>query len=113
MRNPHTQIMSVRLSSGEDRRKFFKAVLDEWNAMYNKFSLYTTSSEKREEKYFLHRIDEDVMNPEVNMNRDDYNKENSATYWFIHSIIKLKLEIQFPYIENNHNDQTQVMKGPI
>ena len=58
-------------------------------------------------------ISEDVLNPEVNMNLEDYNEGNYWDYWSIYSIESMNIEIQFPFSKNNSIHVAQVMKGPI
>ena len=62
---------------------------------------------------FLRNIDEDVLNPEVKMNREDNNEGNYWDYWSIYSIKSMTIEIQFPFSKNNSTHVAQVMKGPI
>ena len=50
---------------------------------------------------FLRYMDEDVLNPEVKMNREYYNYENSWDYWYIYSINSITIEIKFPFSKNN------------
>ena len=68
--------------------------------------LYEVSSEN-----FLRDMDEDVLNPEVKINREDYNDEKYWDYWSIYSISSLTIEIQFPFSKNNATHVAQVMKG--
>ena len=42
--------MAVRLSSGVDIIKLFREVIEEWNKIYNQFTLYTISPEQLEKK---------------------------------------------------------------
>ena len=56
-------------------------------------------------------MDEDVLNPEVKMNREDYNDEKYWDYWSISSISSLTIEIQFPFSKNNATHVAQFMKG--
>ena len=102
-REVHTKQFDVRLKSGAERNKFFNKIDEEWTGVYRRF---TSES-------FLKNIDEDVLNPEVKMNRDDYNEGNSWNYWSIYSIESMTIEIQFPFSKNNATHVAQVMKGPI
>lgn len=45
--------------------------------------------------------EEKDINPEVEMNREEYNEKNYWDYWSIYSIKSLSLEIQFNFRENN------------
>ena len=102
-RTVHTKQFDIRLKSGADRNKFFKRIDEEWTGVYRRFI----------SENVLRNIDEDVLNPEVKMNREDYNEGNYWDYWSIYSIKSMTVEIQFPFIKNNSTHQTQVMKGPI
>ena len=86
IRNVRTKPIDVRIKSGKDRDKFFKRIDDEWSGVYRRF---TTEN-------ILKNIDEDVLNPEVKMNREYYQDNNSWDYWYIYSISSLSIEIQFP-----------------
>ena len=91
------------MKSGADRNKFFKRINEEWTGVYRRFI----------SENVLRNIDEDVLNPEVKMNREYYNEGNYWDYWSIYSIKSMTVEIQFPFSKNNSTHQTQVMKGPI
>ena len=101
----------VRLKSGADRNRFFQQVEEQWEQTYNKFSKFGTERKNPEE--WIRNIEEDVLNPEVEMNRDDYNNGNSSYYWFLYSISSFTLDIIFPFRENNPNDEAQVLTGPV
>jgi hypothetical protein len=102
-RTVHTKQFDVRLKSGVERNNFFKKIDEEWYGVYRRFT----------SENFLKNIDEDVLNPEVKMNRDDYNEGNSWDYWSIYSIKSMTIEIQFPFSKNNATHIAQVMKGSI
>ena len=55
----------------------------------------------------------DALNPEVELNREDYHEGNSWEYWKLQYIEKFVLEIQFTYNNNDPTHQAQVLKGPI
>ena len=73
-RTVHTKQIDVRLKNGADRNKYFKRIDEEWTGVYRIFS----------SENFLKDMDEDVLNPEVKMNREDYNDEKSWDYWSIY-----------------------------
>ena len=102
-RTVHTKQFDVRLKSGKDRNKFFKRIYEEWTVVYRIFV----------SENVLRNIDEDVLNPEIKMNREDYNDEDSWNSWSIYSIKSMTVEIQFPFSKNNSTHVAQVMKGPI
>ena len=110
-REVHTRPIMVRLKSGADRNRFFQQVEEQWEQTYNKFSKFGTERKNPEE--WIINIEEDVLNPEVEMNRDDYNNGNSSYYWFLYSISSFTLDIIFPFRENNPNDEAQVLTGPV
>ena len=91
------------MKSGAERNNFFKRIDEEWTGVYKRFS----------SENFLRNIDEDVLNPEVKMNREDNNEGNYWDYWSIYSIKSMTIEIQFPFRKNNATHVAQVMKGPI
>ena len=62
-------------------------------------------------KNIIKNIDEDVMNPEVKMSREDYQDTKYWDYWYIHSISSLSAQIQFPFSKNNSTHIAQVLKG--
>ena len=80
-----------------------KKIYEEWTGFYRRFT----------SENFLRNIDEEVLNPEVKMNREDYNEGNSWDYWSIYSIKSMTIEIQFPFSKNNATHIAQVMKGSI
>jgi hypothetical protein len=91
------------LKSGAERNMFFKKIYEEWNGVYRIFI----------GENFLRNIDEDVLNHEVKMNREDNNEGNYWDYWTIYSIKSMTIEIHFPFSKNNATHVAQVMKGPI
>lgn len=111
---PHIKRLLVRLKIGAERNKFFDEVEKEWEGTYNKFAVnMTLKPEQREEKYMMSDIQEDVLNPEIKLSREDYNNEHSWIYWKIYSISYLDLEIEFSFRRNSPNDAAKVMKGNI
>ena len=102
-RTVHTRQFDVRLKSGAERNKFFKIIDEEWTRVYRRFT----------SENILRNIDEDVLNHEVKMNREDYNEGNYWDYWSIYSIKSMTVEIQFPFSNNNSTHTAQVMKEPI
>ena len=102
---PQTKKIKIQLKNGADRERLFKKIEEEWNGVYNKFGYRGNNP--------LVNISEDVLNPEISMNREDYNEKNSWDYWFIYSIKNFELDIQFTYNENDPTHKPQVMKGPI
>ena len=102
---PHTKRIKIQLKNGADRERLFKKIEEEWNGVYNKFGYRGNNP--------LVNISEDVLNPEISMNREDYNEKNSWDYWQIYSIKNYELDIQFTYNENDPTHKPQVMKGPI
>ena len=102
-REVHTKLIKVRLNSGAEMNKFFKRIDEECTIVFRR-----VTSEN-----FLRNIDEDVLNPEVKMNREDYNEGNSWDYWSIYAIENMTVEIQFPFSKNNSTHVAQVMKGQI
>ena len=102
---PQTKKIKIQLKNGADRERLFKKIEEEWNGVYNKFGYRGNNP--------LVNISEDVLNPEISMNREDYNEKNSWDYWFIYAIKNYELDIQFTYNENDPTHKPQVMKGPI
>ena len=54
-----------------------------------------------------------IMNPEIEMNQEDFVSGDSSDYWFLYSIESFSLEIFFPFRPNNPNHRPQVLTGPI
>ena len=108
----HTTKMELRIGREADRKKLFKAIKDEWLKVYSKYSIFQNSNNRAPEQWFR-AIHEDVMNPEVEMNQDDYVSGDSSDYWFLYSISSFQLEIDFPFRENNPNDVAQALHGAI
>ena len=102
-REVHTKQFDVRLKSGAERNNLFNKINEEWSGLYR---IFTSEN-------FLKNIDEDVLNPEIKMNREDKNEGNYWEYWSIYSIKSMTIEIQFPFSKNNATHVAQVMKGPI
>ena len=80
-----------------------KRIDEEWTGVYR---IFTSEN-------FLKYIDEDVLNPEVKMNREDYNYEKYWDYWSIYYISSITIEIQFLFSNNNSTHVAQVMKGHV
>jgi hypothetical protein len=106
-RKIHTRLVPIRLRSGADRNRFFQTVEDEWVGVYNKYAKHTVG-ERGTEAWFRY-----FMNPEEEMNREDYHEDKSWDYWKIYDIKSYKLEIQFPYNANKPTHRAQVMQGAI
>ena len=84
---PQTKKIKIQLKDGADRERLFKNIEEEWNGVYNKFGYRGNNP--------LVNISEDVLNPEISMNREDYNEKNSWDYWFIYAIKNYELDVQF------------------
>ena len=54
-----------------------------------------------------------ILNPEIEMNQEDFVSGDSSDYWFLYSIDSFELEIEFTFRANNSNHNPQILTGPI
>ena len=90
-REIHTRPIEINLSIARERNQIFEEVKQEWVNVQNIFFIHATG-ERAPEQWFR-AIHHNVLNPEIEMNQEDFVSGNSSDYWFLYSIDSFELEI--------------------
>ena len=100
VRPVHTRKWRIRIRSGAERNRFFEEITRKWEGVFKSF---------RSENW-IRRIgdvfgtfedEEEPLNPEIEMNQEEKNYNNSWDYWTLYSIKSFTLEIEFTFRDNN------------
>ena len=90
-REIHTRPIEINLSIARERNQIFEEVKQEWVNVQNRFFIHAIG-ERAPEQWFR-AIHPNVLNPEIEMNQEDFVSGDSSDYWYLYSIYSFELEI--------------------
>ena len=111
-REVHTRPIVINLSNAQERNRIFEEIKQEWVNTYRKFSIHATS-QRAPAQWFRAINPQGIINPEIEMNQEDFVSGDSSDYWYLYSINSFELEIEFIFRGNNSNHNPQILTGPI
>ena len=108
-REIHTGQIEINLSIASERNQIFETIKQEWVNVQNKFFIHATGNRAPEQ--WFRAIQPNILNPEIEMNQDDFVSGYSSDYWFLYSINYFELEIQFTYREKFESQSTNINRS--
>ena len=111
-REVHTGQIEINLSRAQERNRIFEAIKDR-NGLIHITNFQYMPLVKELLNNGLEQCNPNILNPEIEMNQEDFVSGDSSDYWYLYSINSFELEIEFIFRGNNSNHNPQILTGPI